>query len=139
MIGNPSRLEAPRKIAQSPEVGAIQRIGRSDRHRNAMHRDRIVCAHSFQHLERASARDHKIFRNDLEPIYLGTSLEHVAVVLTSKPDTVTEHRKVGTLHPRLLLAAVSSAETTTAASHSLNISSFRPPVGTFRAYARFYG
>ena len=36
----------------------------------------------IEHLERASAGNHEIVRDDLEPIHLGTSLKDVAVVLT---------------------------------------------------------
>src|SRR5271169_1740897 len=62
-----------------------------------MHRDRIAGPHAFEHFERAPARDHEIFRDDLEPIDPGTRLEHVAVVLTPEPDAVAEHREVATL------------------------------------------
>src|SRR5208337_4992253 len=65
-----------------------------------MHRDWIVRAHTFEHFERASAGDHEVFRDDLEPIDLWTSLKNVAVVLTSKPDAVAKHREVSAFHLR---------------------------------------
>src|SRR5277367_5680613 len=96
VIRNPVRLEPPREIAQLPQVVAIQRIGGSNRQRHAMHRDRVAGAHAFEHFERAPARDHEIFRDDLEPIDAGTRLQHVTVVLTPEPDAVAEHREVAT-------------------------------------------
>src|SRR5208282_327408 len=98
MIRNPRGLESPREIAQLPEVAATQRIGGPNRHRHAMHRDWIVGADTFENFERAAARDHKILGYDLEPIYFGTGFQDVAIVLTSEPDAVTEHREVGTFH-----------------------------------------
>src|SRR5215472_3488952 len=98
MIRYPRRLESTREIAQLQQVFPIQRIGRSNRHRHAVHRDRIVGAHTFEHLDRAPARDYEIFRDDLEPIDLRPRLEHMPIVLAPEPHAITEHRKVRAFH-----------------------------------------
>src|SRR5258708_4328058 len=98
MVRDPRRLEPAREFAQFTEVAAIQRIGRAYRHRHAMHRDWIMLAHCFKYFERASALDHEVFRDDLEPIYFRLGLDDELVMRPSKPDAETQVRKVCALH-----------------------------------------
>ena len=52
-----------------------------------MHHDRIVRAHAFENFQRPPALDHKVLRDDLEPVHRRMLFEDVYVMRTTEPHT----------------------------------------------------
>src|ERR1700730_5901833 len=108
MIGDPRWLEAARERAQRGEVGAVERVARTDRQRHAMHHNRILRAHGLEHFQRPPALDHKVFGNDLEPVHPPTfvrrtvapwtPLEDARVVRPPQPNTESEWGEIRPIH-----------------------------------------
>src|SRR5260370_28924420 len=98
MIGNPRGLEAARECGEPAQVIAIERVGRTERHRDPVHHDRITIAHGGQHFERAATVDHKIFGDDLEPIDRRHRVEHVSIMLAAEAEAEAKTGKIGDVH-----------------------------------------
>ena len=59
-----------------------------------MHHDRIVRADTFENLERPSALDHEVLRDDLEPVHRRMIVEDMRVVRATEPNTEAQWPKV---------------------------------------------
>src|SRR5580693_6390432 len=98
MVGNPAWLDAAREGLQLAQVVAANRIGRANRHRDAMHHKRIACANAVEDFEWTPARDHEVFRKNLEPVDFRMTIENMQVVVASEPDAEAEKWKIAAFH-----------------------------------------
>src|SRR6267154_4291007 len=92
MIGDPRRLHTPRELLHLLEVAAIERRAAADRHRYAVHRERITLAHAHQVMQRLAARHQIVFGEDLEPVDGGAIGKDRFVVIDPQAKTETERR-----------------------------------------------
>src|SRR5205807_1267617 len=74
------------------EVAAIERRAAADRHRYAVHRERITLAHAHQVMQRLAARHQIVFGEDLEPVDGGAIGKDRFVVIDPQAKTETERR-----------------------------------------------
>ena len=63
-----------------------------------MHHDWIVRADIFEDLERPSAFDHEVFRDDLKPVYRRMRVEDRRVVRATEPHTEAQRCKFQAIH-----------------------------------------
>ena len=68
MVGNPFRIDALSECFEVAEIVHIERCGRGDGHRHAMHHDWIAFANLIEDVERLAARNHVVLGEHLEPI-----------------------------------------------------------------------
>ncbi len=88
VIGDPCRFDPLGQFLQRAEVIEIERRGRSDRHGNPVHDDRIIGTDAIQHGERLAARHHVIFRQDFKPVDRRLLLENIGII--DRPQTEAE-------------------------------------------------
>lgn len=80
MVGDEQRLDLVDQRAQPGEVRAVEPVGRTDRHRDAVQRDRIKIAHVAQNLAGLAAIDHENFRNHLDEIDRDAGFEEIGIM-----------------------------------------------------------
>ena len=86
MIGEPGRLRALHQPLELLQMLAVQPVGRAEIHRDAMLDDAVLLEDRIEHLERAAAIDHEVFRDDLEPIDHRFLRENVPVMRNAQAD-----------------------------------------------------
>jgi hypothetical protein len=90
MIRYPGWLEAMDEKSQLVEIFFIQWIGRAQRTRHAMEHEGRYGSRLLQDCQRASATDHEIFRDRLEPIDPRRAFPDTRVVLRAQADPMTK-------------------------------------------------
>src|SRR5216684_5250438 len=98
VIGDPRGLKAARELRKPMQMLAIQRISRSDRHRDAVQYDRIVGPHLLEDAQRTAALDHEFLSDYLEPADRGPFGDHVRIMRASQADAHAEVRQAETVH-----------------------------------------
>src|SRR5258708_4959120 len=88
------------RMAQSASSATAVRNSHSSsrEERNAMHHDWIVSADIFEDLERLSAFDHEVFRDDLKPVHRRMRVEDRRVVRATEPHTEAQRCKIQAIH-----------------------------------------
>ena len=86
VIGEPRSLGALRQFLDAPEVIAVQGLCAAKVHGDTMLNDSILIEDLVKNLERASAVDHVVLRDDLKPIDDWLLRENVVVVRNSQTD-----------------------------------------------------
>ena len=71
------------------QIIEVQSRRRSYRHRNAVHRYRIKVANRIKGVERSSAGDHEVFRNNLDEIDRDRSGEKITIMFFAKAKAKT--------------------------------------------------
>ncbi len=94
MIGDPGRLEAPRNRCKLSQITNVERVGRANRKRHAVHHDRILRPHALENFEGPATLDHEVLRDDLEPVHQRLLVKDVNVVGTAQTDAEAEWCKI---------------------------------------------
>src|SRR5262249_36818158 len=90
MIGEPWRFSASHQRFQFLEMFAIQRLSRAKVHGNAMLDYLVLIQDLIEYVQRTSAVDHVVFRDDFEPTDDRLFLKDVIVVRNAKADSDSE-------------------------------------------------
>src|SRR6202140_266819 len=80
MIGNPRRFRALDQFLQPPQMLAVGLLRRTEIHGHAVLHDLVLLQDLIQDAPRASAIDHEIFGNNLEPVAHRLARQDVVVV-----------------------------------------------------------
>src|SRR5208282_4533222 len=89
MIGKPRRFGALDEIFQAPKMLAIELLRGAEVHRNAMLDDFVLFEDLIEDVQRPSAIDHEIFRNNLEPVDDRFASQNVIVMWSAQADADT--------------------------------------------------
>ena len=84
MVGHPARADGVAERAELAQVLEVERIGRADRERDAVHRDRVARRDPIEDEPRPPRGLHVVFAEDLEPGHGGLVLENMRVVRRSE-------------------------------------------------------
>src|SRR5260221_13646081 len=86
MVAQPWRVRAFYQALQFFQVLAIQAVGRTEIHGDAMLHDAVLLEDLIEHFERPAAVDHKILGNNLEPVDRRLLAEDVAIMRDAQTD-----------------------------------------------------
>ncbi len=90
VVGDPRRLDACGERLHLAQVVAVERIGAADRHRDAVHHQRVALAHAHQVAERLAARHQVVLGEHLEPVDARGLRENGLVVIDPQAESETE-------------------------------------------------
>src|ERR1700681_2103554 len=86
MIGKPRGFGALDQRLQALQVIAVQTLGRAEIHGDAMLDHTVTLENPVQRSEWASAINHEVLRDDLEPVHHRRPLENMLVMRNAKAD-----------------------------------------------------
>src|ERR1043166_7345075 len=86
MIGEPRGVGSFDEAFEFREVVAVQSLGGTEIHGDAVLDDAVLLENRVEHIERPAAIDHEIFADDLEPVDDGLLAEDVTVMRDSQAD-----------------------------------------------------
>ena len=95
MVADPGRLHLGRERLEPGEIIHVERIGASDRQRDAVKHDRIMLGDLADDGARAAARIHEILGDRLEPVDRRTLGEDMVEMDASEAETEAEARQAG--------------------------------------------
>ncbi len=87
MVGEPRRSRAARQRLQPLQMLAIERLSGAEVHGNSMLHDLVLLQDLVENRQRASAVDHIVFGDDLEPVHHRLPFENVRVVRNAQPNS----------------------------------------------------
>ena len=79
-------LSALHQRFQPPQVFAVQRLRRAEVHRDAVLHHAVLLENPVEHVQRTSAIDHEIFRDDFKPVADRLLFQDVVVVRNAQAD-----------------------------------------------------
>src|SRR5580704_10996088 len=86
MIGEPRRPGPLYQRFQTPQMFAIERLGRAQIHGHAMLHHPVLLQDAIENSQRPPAIQHVVFRNNLEPIDYRLALQNVLVMRNAQAD-----------------------------------------------------
>ena len=86
MIGEPWGFRPANQLFQTPQVLAVERFYGAEIHGDAVLHDAILLENLVEHVQRPSAIDHKVFRDDFEPVDHRLLFENVVVMRNAQAD-----------------------------------------------------
>src|SRR5258708_30499916 len=89
VVGEPWSVRTLHQLLQPPEVLAVWLLSRSEIHGNAVLYDFVLLKDLIQDVQRPSAIDHEILRDDLKPVDNGFARENMVVVGSRQADCYT--------------------------------------------------
>src|SRR5208282_1206357 len=92
VIGDPASPDTVTEGLELREVRQVERVRRSDRHRDAVKDHGVALGDLVEDGERTPTCLHVVFAEDLEPIDRGPSFEDVAIVRRTQSDTYSKLR-----------------------------------------------
>src|SRR6185503_17229850 len=90
MVSKPWGIGAADKLFQAAQVLAVQRLSRAKIHGDAVLHHTIAFQYLIEHLERAAAFHHVVFRDDFKPVDDRFLFENMVVMGNSQPDSYAE-------------------------------------------------
>src|SRR5260370_18401667 len=86
MVRKPRRFGALHQFIQPPEVRTVRLLRGAEIHRDAVLYDFVLLENLIQNVQRPSAVDHEILRDDFKPADDGLSGQNMIVVRGAQPD-----------------------------------------------------
>jgi hypothetical protein len=86
VVGEPRRLRALRERLEAAEMLLVRAVGRAEIQGDAVLHDAVLGEDPVEHLEWATAIDHEILGDDLEPVDRGLPAQDVVVVRDAQAD-----------------------------------------------------
>jgi len=87
MVGHPRRIGALNAILKPAKLLPVGPVRRPEIHRNAVLHDLILFQDLIEDVQRSRAADHKILRDNFEPVHDGLSSQNVIVVPGAQPES----------------------------------------------------
>ncbi len=94
MIGDPFGVHALGKFLQRAEIVHVERRGRGDGERYAVHHDGVALADLVEHVQGLAALDHVVLGDDLEPIDGRVAVKDLLIMLGPEPQAKAEIRRL---------------------------------------------